>query len=33
VLKGDAELGRIVAGTSRATIQELMDTALSAATA
>ena len=30
-LKGDAELGRIVAGTSRADIQALMDAALSAA--
>ena len=33
VLKGNQELGRIVAGTSRAQIQELMDTALAAATA
>ncbi len=33
VLKGDAELGRIVAGTGRAQIQGLMDTALAAATA
>ena len=33
VLKGDAELGRIVAGTSRADIKALMDTALTAATA
>ena len=33
VLKGDEELGRIVAGTSQAAIQDLMDTALSAATA
>ncbi|MEM9851569.1 MAG: thioredoxin family protein [Pseudomonadota bacterium] len=33
VLKGDQELGRIVAGTGRAVIQGLMDTALSAATA
>ncbi|MEM9351237.1 MAG: thioredoxin family protein [Pseudomonadota bacterium] len=33
VLKGDAELGRIVAGTRRADIQALMDTALGAATA
>lgn len=33
VLKGDQELGRIVAGTRRAAIQELMDTALNAATA
>lgn len=32
VLKGDAELGRIVAGTSREQIKALMDTALSAAT-
>lgn len=32
VLKGDRELGRIVAGTSRAEIKALMDTALSAAT-
>lgn len=32
VLKGDAELGRIVAGTSKADIKALMDTALSAAT-
>lgn len=31
VLKGDEELGRIVAGTSRAQIKELMDTALAAA--
>lgn len=31
VLKGDAELGRIVAGTGRAEIKALMDTALSAA--
>lgn len=31
VLKGDAELGRIVAGTSRKAIKKLMDTALSAA--
>ena len=31
-LKGDAELGRIVAGTSTSVIQELMDTALAAAT-
>lgn len=30
VLKGDAELGRIVAGTRRADIQALMDTALAA---
>jgi len=33
VLKGEAELGRIVAGTSRAAIQGLMDTALAAALA
>ncbi|MFT4621187.1 MAG: thioredoxin 1 [Sulfitobacter sp.] len=33
VLKGDAELGRIVAGTGRAQIKQLMDSALSAATA
>ena len=33
VLKGDAELGRIVAGTGRDEIRELMDTALTAATA
>lgn len=33
VLKGDQELGRIVAGTSVADIQALMDTALAAATA
>jgi len=33
VLKGDTELGRIVAGTSRADIKALMDTALTAATA
>lgn len=33
VLKGDAELGRIVAGTRRSAIQELMDVALTAATA
>jgi len=31
-LSGDAELGRIVAGTSRADIQALMDSALTAAT-
>ncbi len=31
VLKGDAELGRIVAGTSRGDIRALMDTALTAA--
>lgn len=30
VLKGDQELGRIVAGTSRADIQALLDTGLSA---
>ena len=33
VLKGDQELGRIVAGTSRAQIKDLMDIALEAATA
>ncbi len=33
VLKGEDELGRIVAGTSKAAIKELMDTALAAATA
>ncbi len=33
VLKGDEELGRIVAGTSRDQIKALMDTALGAATA
>ncbi|PSL18355.1 thioredoxin family protein [Shimia abyssi] len=33
VLKGDQELGRIVAGTSKKQIQGLMDTALDAATA
>ena len=33
VLKGNEELGRIVAGTARDQIQELMDTALAAATA
>ena len=33
VLKGDQELGRIVAGTSQRDIQALMDTALNAATA
>lgn len=33
VLKGDDELGRIVAGTSKGDIKALMDTALSAATA
>ncbi|THH35341.1 thioredoxin [Aliishimia ponticola] len=32
VLKGDAELGRIVAGTAEAEIKALMDTALKAAT-
>ncbi len=32
VLKGDAELGRIVAGVSRKDIKALMDTALAAAT-
>ena len=32
VLKGDQELGRIVAGTGQAEIKGLMDTALSAAT-
>ena len=32
VLKGDAELGRIVAGTSRKAIKQLMDIALGAAT-
>ncbi|MCV2882010.1 thioredoxin family protein [Actibacterium sp. XHP0104] len=32
VLKGDQELGRIVAGTSRKDIKALMDTALGAAT-
>ena len=31
VLKGDEELGRVVAGTSRKVIQGLMDTALAAA--
>ena len=31
VLKGDEELGRVVAGTSRAVIKGLMDTALAAA--
>ena len=31
VLKGDKELGRIVAGTSKADIKALMDTALTAA--
>ena len=33
VLKGGAELGRIVAGTSKAQIKGLLDTALQAATA
>ncbi len=33
VLRGNEELGRIVAGTSKAQIKELMDAALSAATA
>lgn len=33
VLKGQNELGRIVAGTSRSAIKDLMDTALAAATA
>ena len=33
VLKGDEELGRIVAGTSKSDIQALMNTALTAATA
>jgi thioredoxin 1 len=33
VLKGDQELGRIVAGTSKRKIRELMDVALGAATA
>ena len=33
VLKGNQELGRIVAGTARAEIKALMDTALGAATA
>lgn len=33
VLKGDQELGRIVAGTGKDTIKALMDTALGAATA
>jgi len=32
VLKGDEELGRIVANPNKAAIKELMDTALSAAT-
>jgi len=32
VLRGNKELGRIVAGTRRANIQALMDTALAAAT-
>ena len=33
VLRGDDELGRIVAGTSKSQIKELLDTALTAATA
>ena len=33
VLKGDQEIGRIVAGTSRSKIQELLDAALAVATA
>ena len=33
VLRGDAELGRIVAGTAKADIKALMDAALQAATA
>lgn len=33
VLKGDQELGRIVAGTSKGQIKQLMDAALGAATA
>ena len=33
VLKGDKELGRIVAGTAKSDIKALMDTALQAATA
>ena len=33
VLRGDKELGRIVAGTAKADIKALMDTALQAATA
>ena len=32
VLKGDAEIGRIVAGTKRSAIQELMDAGVAAAT-
>ncbi len=32
VLKGDTELGRVVAGTSESVIRQLMDVALSAAT-
>ena len=32
-LKGDVELGRIIAGTGKSQIKELMDAALSAATA
>jgi len=31
VLKGDQELGRIVADTSKAAIRQLLDTALAAA--
>ena len=31
VLSGDEELGRIVAGTSKSKIKELLDTALTAA--
>lgn len=33
VLKGDQELGRIVAGTGRKQLKDLLDTALAAATA
>jgi thioredoxin 1 len=33
ILKGDKELGRIVAGTAKEEIKALMDTALQAATA
>ena len=33
VLKGEDELGRVVAGTSRSVIKELMDVALGAAMA
>ena len=33
VLKGDQELGRIVAGTNKSKIKDLLDTALTAATA